>query len=94
MWVFGLLHVASFIDHKIIWIYKVQNGYLKIFKKNGNFIRTMKSGLRPFENKLIKYWFKIIFFQCSKNYGSPARVTRLKVEQNMADPFSLNENLL
>ena len=26
---FWLLHVASFIDHKIFWIYKVQYGYSK-----------------------------------------------------------------
>ena len=32
-----------------------------------------------------------IIFQCSKNYGSPTRVTRLKVEPNMADSISLNE---
>ena len=36
---FELLRVASFIGHKIIWIYKVQYGYLK---KNCNFFRTMK----------------------------------------------------
>ena len=30
---FGPLHVASFIDHKIIWIYKVQYGYFFIFFK-------------------------------------------------------------
>ena len=34
-----------------------------------------------------------IIFQRSKNYGSPTRVTRLKVAPNMADPISLNENL-
>ena len=32
-----------------------------------------------------------IIFQCSKNYGSPTHVTRLKVEPNMVDPISLNE---
>ena len=30
-------------------------------------------------------------FQYSKNYGTPTRVTRLKVEPNMVDPISLNE---
>ena len=30
-------------------------------------------------------------FQCSKNCGSPTRVTRLKVAPNMADPISLSE---
>ena len=32
-----------------------------------------------------------IIFQCPPNYGNPTRVTRLKVEPNMADPISLNE---
>ena len=35
----------------------------------------------------------IIIFQCSKNYGSPTRVPRLKVAPNMADHISFNENL-
>ena len=35
---------------------------------------------------------KSIIFQCSKNYDSPTRVTRLKVAPSMADPVSLNEN--
>ena len=34
-----------------------------------------------------------IIFQYSKNYGTPTRVTRLKVAPNMADPISLSENL-
>ena len=34
---------------------------------------------------------KTIIFQCSKNYGSPTHITRLKVAPNMADPNSLNE---
>ena len=34
---------------------------------------------------------KTIIFQCSKNHGSPTRVTRLKVAPNMANPISLNE---
>ena len=36
---------------------------------------------------------KTIIFQCSKNYSTPTRVTRLKVGPNTADPISLNENL-
>ena len=36
---------------------------------------------------------KTIIFQYFKNDGIPTRVTRLKVELNMADPISLNENL-
>ena len=33
---------------------------------------------------------KTIIYQCSKTYGSPTRITRLKVAPNMADPISLN----
>ena len=36
---------------------------------------------------------KTAIFQCSKNYGTQTRVTRLKVAPNMANPISLNENL-
>ena len=35
---------------------------------------------------------KTIIFQCSKNYDSPTRETKLKKELNMADSISLNEN--
>ena len=41
-------------------------------------------------NETIIY-LETIIFQCSKNYGSPTRVIRLKVEPNKADPISLNE---
>ena len=30
---------------------------------------------------------KTTIFQCSKNYGSPTRVTRLKVAPNMSNPI-------
>ena len=40
---------------------------------------------------MLKYNLKTIIFHCSKNYGSPTRVTRLKGALNMADPISLNE---
>ena len=43
---------------------------------------------------MLNYDLKTIIFQCSKNYGSPTRVTRLKVAPNMADPISLNEKKL
>ena len=36
-------------------------------------------------------FLKTIIYQCSKNYGSPTRTTRLDVASNMADPISLNE---
>ena len=35
---------------------------------------------------------KTIIFQCSKNYDSPTRVTRLKLAPDMADPNSLMKN--
>ena len=43
---------------------------------------------------MLKYWFKDYhIFQCSKNYASPTRVTRLKVALNMADSINLNRSL-
>ena len=42
---------------------------------------------------MLNYNLKTIIFQCSKNYGTPTLVTRLKFAPNMADPISLNENL-
>ena len=36
---------------------------------------------------------KPIVFQSSKNYGTPTRVTTLKVAPSIADTISLNENL-
>ena len=38
--------------------------------------------------------FQTTLFQCSKNFGSPTSVTRLKVAPNMADPISFNEKRL
>ena len=37
---------------------------------------------------------KIIIFQCSKNYGSPTRVTRLNIAVNLTDTISLMKNSL
>ena len=37
--------------------------------------------------------FETTIFQCSKNYDSPTRVTRLKAALNMADLISLIKNL-
>ena len=34
---------------------------------------------------------KTTIFQCSKNYDSPTRVTRLRDVQNMADPIVLTK---
>ena len=33
------------------------------------------------------YTIQITIFQCSKNYGIPTHITRLKVAPNMADPI-------
>ena len=35
---------------------------------------------------------KTTIFRCSKNCGSPTRVTRLKVAPNMADRISLKDS--
>ena len=35
--------------------------------------------------------FQTTIFQCSKNYSSLTRVTRLKVAPNMADPISIKD---
>ena len=40
---------------------------------------------------MLNYHLKSNIFQCYKNYCRPTRVTRLKVEPNMADPISLTE---
>ena len=41
--------------------------------------------------EIIVWWpninLKTIIFQCSKNDGSPTRVTRLKVASNMEKPY-------
>ena len=37
-------------------------------------------------------YFQNTIFQCSKQYGSPTRVTRLKVEPNMAGPISIKDS--
>ena len=39
----------------------------------------------------VNYQFETIIFRCSKNDGSPTRVTRLKVAPNMVDSISLTE---
>ena len=39
-------------------------------------------------------FIKTIIFQCSKNYGGPIRITRLKDAPKMDDPISFNETRL
>ena len=45
----------------------------------------------------IVQWYTIYFqttiFQCSKNFGSPTSVTRLKIAPNMADPTSMKHSV-
>ena len=36
--------------------------------------------------------WKIILFRCFKNYGSPTRVTRLKISPNIPGPISLEDS--
>ena len=40
---------------------------------------------------MLNYEFKDYHLSVFQNYGSPTRVTRLKVAPNMADPISFNE---
>ena len=41
---------------------------------------------------MLRYYLNTTIFQCRNNYGSPTRVTRLKVAPNMADPISLKDS--
>ena len=41
---------------------------------------------------MLNYQFPDTIFQCSKNYGSPTRVTRLKIAPNMADPIKIKNS--
>ena len=80
---------------KIVWseLYNILSSLIRKWST------IFDKGLAPFYKTFLwlKQLFdatinlKIIIFQCSKNYGSPTRVTRLKVTPNMADPISLNE---
>ena len=84
--------------------YKYLDHMLVEFKQN-RMVRTITKMVNHFwfdaisedvsVNEIITWCLTInseaIIFQCSKNDGSPTRVTRLKVEPNMADPISLNE---
>ena len=61
-------------------------------KKPGLFKTIFDKALTPFENVSVSIInSKTTIFQCSKNYGSPTRVTRLKFAPKMADPIRLNE---
>ena len=55
-----------------------------------NQTRTEKQ-MRAVALRHMIYFFSPIISQCSKNYGSSTRLTRLKVEPNTADPISRNE---
>ena len=61
------------------------------------FWQSVDAILKDFSVTKTIVWCQIInlntyTFQCSKNYGSPTRVTRLKVAPNIAYLISLNEN--
>ena len=50
---FWLLHVSFFIDHKIIWIYKVQYAY---FKKMAIFAELWKVDLGAFVKQTLQIY--------------------------------------
>ena len=85
--------------NKIVWSepYKIlyfltKKKWLTIFNKVLlPFWKTLLQLKQLFDAKILK----TIIFQCSKNYDSPTRATRLKVAPNIhvEDPISLNENL-
>ena len=93
-WVFGP-HAGEFEQNRMVQT--IQNFVL--FDKK--WLTIIDKVLAPFWKTFL--WLKQLFdaklliltiiFQCSKNYGTPTRVTRLKVAPNMAEPISLNENL-
>ena len=66
-----------------------KNGLLK------HFLTSFDAILKDISAAKIIVWYltislKTTILQCFKNYGSPARVTRLKVAPKMADPISIN----
>ena len=76
----------------------IQNNVLFDKKMVSNFWQSVDAILEDVSATETIIWclninLKTIIFQCSKNYGSPTRVTRLKVPPNIADSISLNENL-
>ena len=66
---------------------KTKRGFLKPFltKRWGHFGRCFYS----WNSFMLSYQFED--YQCSKNYGSPTRVTRLKIAPNVADPISIKD---
>ena len=67
---------------------------------NMNILSIFDKNLTPFWETFVKVklfsnakLLRTIIFYCSKNYGTPTLVTRLKVAPHMTDPISVNENL-
>ena len=93
----------KYLDHMLVKF--EQNRMVRTIQ---NFVLFDKKWLTIFNKVLTPFWktflwlkqlfdakmlIQRLIFQCSKNYGTPRRVTRLKVAPNMADAISLNENL-
>ena len=55
------------------------------------FCKTVLKLKQLFNDKRLN--FQATIFQCPKNYGSPTRVTRLKVAPYMADPTSIEQSI-
>ena len=62
------------------WAFWQKSGFIKPFLKTFLWLKQLL---------MLNTNLKTTIFQCSKNYGSPTRVTRLRVAPNMADPISL-----
>ena len=94
--------LVEFEQNRIVWT--IQNFDSAFWQKMVNhFWQSVDAILEDvyhiYVTETITVWCQTInlmavMFQCSQNYGSPTRVTRLKVAPNMADPSSLNENRL
>ena len=94
----------KYLDHKLVkfqqnrMVQTIQNfvlfdkKYLTIFDSVDAILEDVSVTKTIVRCQIID--LKTFICQCSKNYGSPTRVTRLKVAPNMVDAISLNENLV
>ena len=73
-----------------------QNGMVQNIKKlelfGKKWLTIFEKVLTPFlKNFSVTLLDATVIFHCSKNYGSPTRITWLKVAPNMVDPISINQ---
>ena len=86
--------LVKFEQNCMVWT--LQNIDLFVKKMVNHFWQSVDAILEDVSVIETIVWWHIInikttIFKCSKHYGSPTLVTRLKVAPNMADPISLNE---